>query len=105
MRKGITLICFIAVLGLTSAVSKFVTTKGTATVNQVQGMYIYIQSKPAQEYDYLGNVSSAGVVKSYKEDDMIEHMIKRAKDKYSTADALIFISGENLCKVDAIKLK
>lgn len=104
MKKFIPLICFIILIGLTSAVTTYVNTKGTATVNQVQGMHIFIQSKPATEFDYLGTVSSASMVKSLKEDDIVPHMIKRAKEAYPTADALVFVSGTNLCKMDALSL-
>lgn len=105
MKKFITLFCFIALIGLTSTITAYVSTKGIATVNQVQGMYIFIQSKPAIEYDFLGSVSSSAIVKSKKEDDIVPHMIKRVKEAHPTANAIVFISGSNLCKVDALKLK
>ena len=74
----------------------------TATVNQEQGLFLFIESKPAAPHDYMGTVA-VSVSWSGKYDEVKSILLKNAKKKYPNADGLI-IDIEN-GKADAIKFK
>lgn len=75
-----------------------------AEVDQVQGVYVFYRCKPVRQYDYLGTVSSPAIIKNYKGSYLVDLMVKRAKEKYSSCDAVIF-KNEDMTEVDAVKLK
>lgn len=81
-------------------------TKATAEVNQVQGLYIFTDSKPTAEYKYLGTVSTAGIVwKQRGYEEMRETLLKKLKKDYPDADGAIFSFIDGKGKVDAVKFK
>lgn len=75
----------------------------TAEVEQIQGLYVFIHSKPVKEYEYLGTFAP-GVVPSKDAQKIINYMIKKGKDKYPQADGIIFTDDE-LGKSDLVKFK
>ena len=83
--------------------ANYVLNKTTADVEQIQGVYVFIHSKPAMEYEYLGSFTP-GMVPSKSAKPIINHMIKKGKEKFPTADAIIFTDDE-LGKADLVKFK
>lgn len=77
--------------------------KSKATVEQQEGVYIFILSKPVAEYEYLGTV----VVKatwSGEATEIIDKMIKKTKKDYPNAQGIIF-TDTGLGKADVIRFK
>lgn len=64
--------------------------KDLATVNMVDGYYIFIQCKPVAAYDELGQVKKTGVTWSGSPKEMFKTLLRRAKNDYPKCDALIF---------------
>jgi hypothetical protein len=96
-------------IGLTTVVAftvaNYEVKKSTGDVEQMQGLYIFTDSKPAMEYEYLGTVkSSFGMDSQYQ--GVRDKLIGKAKKDFPTADALImqFKSG-GTDKCDAVKFK
>lgn len=73
--------------------------KDTAVVNQSQGFYLYVESKPVVKFEYLGTVKK-GLNERYKYNK--QTLINRAKKEFPTADGLIF--NDDITKADVIKL-
>jgi hypothetical protein len=79
--------------------------KNTAEVEQYQGVFVFTDSKPVSEYDFLGSVKG-GISLSGQYSSVRDNLIKRAKKEYPNADALIMhfsTGGTDRC--DAIKYK
>ncbi len=79
--------------------------KATGEVEQMQGLYIFTDSKPVLEYEYLGTVTATfGMDSQYQ--GVRDKLIKKAKKDFPSADGLImqFKSG-GTDKCDAIKFK
>lgn len=77
--------------------------KGTAIVDQQQGVYIFMLSKPTVAYDYLGSVKK-GAAWSGQPSEMLSGVLKKVKKDYPKADGLIFTTLD-MDKADAIKFK
>lgn len=79
--------------------------KATGEVDQMQGLYIFTDSKPVLEYEYLGTVKAAFAWDSQYQ-GVRDNLIKKAKKDFPNADGLImqFKSG-GTDKCDAIKFK
>ena len=84
-------------------VANFEVKKRTAQVEQIQGLYVFIHSKPVKEYEYLGSFTP-GMVPSKNARSIINHMIKKGKLKYPNADGIIFTDDE-LAKADFVRFK
>ena len=92
-----------ATLGFTSM--SYEPKKETAEVEQMQGLYIFTDSKPVLEYEYLGTVKATiGMDSQYQ--GVRNKMIDKARKDFPNADALImqFKSG-GTDRCDAIKFK
>lgn len=76
----------------------------SAEVEQVQGLYIFYKSKPTRSYDYLGTVGTPAIIMNYKGSTLVTLMAKRAKEKHSTCNAIIF-KNEDMTECDAILVK
>lgn len=79
--------------------------KSTGEVNQVEGLYIYTDCKPVQEYIYLGSVKSVGV-SNPQYSNVRDALIKKVKKEYDNADAVILslnAGGQDVC--DVIRFK
>lgn len=109
MKKTIYVIAVIFLLAFTS---KNFDNKASAIVNQYEGIYIYTDSKPSQEYEYLGTVKPLdrallvlGVSDS-QYTSIRDKLIKSAKKKYPNSDGLILsLTSSSIDKADVIKLK
>ena len=82
--------------------------KSTGEVNKVEGLYIFVDSKPVREFEKLGTVESIGRV-GIGESQYIgvrDRLIEKAKKDYPQADAII-IAFNTLSsdRADAIKFK
>ncbi len=77
-----------------------------AEVNQIGGYYIFVDSKPSAEYDYLGTVKGAGFVSSAQYQPVRDGLIRKARKKFPNGDGLIFnFANGSVDKVDVIKFK
>lgn len=78
-----------------------------AEVNQLQGIYIFTDSKPVQDYNYLGTVKNGfRVAGSSQYTATRDRMIKKLKESYPDADAAIFYFNDGSAdRCDAIKFK
>lgn len=105
MKKLIVAIGFLALIIIAPSFKEIKPTqdKASATVEQKQGLYIFIMSKPSLQYDYLGSVKK-GLALTGQPEEMINSMIKKVKKEYPKADGIIFTSIE-LDKADAIIFK
>lgn len=77
--------------------------KSLATVEQEQGIYIFIKSKPSAEYQFLGSVKK-GIALTGSPEEMFNSMLKKCKKDYPQADGIIFTSA-GMDKADCIKFK
>lgn len=77
--------------------------KESASVEQIQGVYVFIHSKPNRPYEYVGSYQPT-VVPSGSAKPIINHMIKKGKENFPQADGIIFTS-DKLDKADLIKFK
>lgn len=104
MKKSI--IYFVAGMLVTSLLSfkiQEAIRKDSATVDQIQGVYVFIHSKPNKEYEYLGSFNPK-VVPSSDAKPVINYLIKKGKENYPQADGIIF-TDDKLQKADMIKFK
>jgi len=104
MNKIIFIILFFA----GSFTIKHTSDKATATVNQVGGIYIFTDSKPNSDYNYLGTVKSGGGFSfaSPQYQPIRDMFIKKIKKEYPQADGIIlyFVTG-GADRAEAIQLK
>ena len=78
--------------------------KGMAVADQEQGLFIFVRSKPAGNYKFLGKVNMPEVVWSGRPKEMMNIAIRRAARQYPEANGIIFQS-DNFGKVDAVKVE
>jgi len=105
MKKIIFSVLIVVAVGFST--NHYTSDKATATVNQVQGVYVFIDSKPVAEYTYLGTVDTKGVVTTNPQYIVIrDRLIKRIKKDWPSADGVIFsFSSGSADHADAIKFK
>ena len=75
--------------------------KSSATVDQKEGLYIFILNKPTTQYEYLGSVKKI-LAWSGKPEEMLNSMIRKVKKEYPKADGIIF-TNIDMDKADAIQ--
>jgi hypothetical protein len=71
-----------------------------ATANKQEGVYLFMHSKPAAAYDYLGTVKVAVVWKNDPA-SMLRVIIRKVKKKYPGAEGIIF--NADMDNVDVIR--
>ena len=76
--------------------------KPLANVEQVEGIYIFLLSKPVTPTEYLGSVKVGSTITG----NPLNVLIRKCKKEYPQAEALI-ISDPDLqkAKADAVKFK
>ncbi len=85
---------------VSSGYENYVVSKQTAHVETFQNVYVFTDSKPVMEYEYLGTVKvKLGITGYYDETRNI--LIKNAKKEYPQLDAIIIREF----KADVIKFK
>jgi len=83
------------------ASSFFEPTKATADVEQVQGVYVYIKSKPVLEYEFIGAVKPPAIMEEDIE-TVTRKLVERAKKEFPDVEAIVFTDNTH---ADAIKFK
>jgi len=78
--------------------------KSAATAEQREGIYIFMLSKPAAEYQHLGSIEKKGIVMSGKPEEMLNTMLRKAKKDYPQCDGIIF-TNVDMYKADCVKFK
>lgn len=81
-----------------------VSDKRSATVEDREGVYIFMFSKPTAEYEYLGTVKKTGIVWTGEPKEMFNILLRRCKKDYPDADGIIF-SDVSLDHADCVKFK
>lgn len=77
-----------------------------AEVNQVQGFYIFVDSKPVQEYEYLGTVKSGLTFSSGQYQSIRDILVKKARKEYPLGNGIIFhFHDGGTDKADIVKFK
>jgi hypothetical protein len=78
----------------------------TAETLQLEGLYIFTDCTPVQQYLTLGTVKSSGAFSGGEYAEIKARLIKKAKKEYPTATGIIIhmASGE-VDKADCIKFK
>lgn len=77
-----------------------------AEVEQIQGFYVFIDSKPVQEYEYLGTVKSSMNLISSQYQSIRDALIKKARKEHPSGNGIIFhFSNGGTDKADVIKFK
>jgi hypothetical protein len=84
--------------------ANIVDSKGLANVDQERGLYIFIRSKPASDYEFLGKVNMPAIVWNGRPREMMNIAIRRAAKQFPKADGII-IQDESFGKVEAITIK
>ncbi len=86
---------------------KSLSNKNLAEVNQVQGFFLFVDSKPVQEYEYLGTVKvTAWNVSSEQYQGVRDGLIKRARKEFPNGDGMIFnFNNGGTDQADVIKFK
>ena len=106
MKRIFISIAIVCAVGFT--VKKTFIDKSAASVNQVQGIYLFIESRPAGEYEFLGNIKPQGRFWNVysKFEEARDALVKSVKEKYTSADGLIFhFNDSKNASADAIKFK
>ena len=109
MKKLLTIISAIALITLVSANLPGDIDKSMAKVNQTQGYYLFVDSTPVAEYEYLGTVKNkVGLSDLEGSDDFIKvkkRLIKKAKKDFPEGNGLIFNIENTRGEADVIKFK
>ena len=77
------------------------TSNANATVEQIEGIYIFVQSKPTEPNDYLGSIKRGGFLETPTE--MLRGIIKKAKKQYPDVQGVIV--DRDYEKADCVKFK
>lgn len=75
-----------------------------AIVNQEEGYYIFMFSRPQKQYEVLGYIEKEGAVWTGKPKEMFKIILNRTKKKYPKADGIIF-KGIAMDEAEAIKFR
>ena len=80
-------------------ITSYEPTKATGEVEQMQGLYIFTDSKPVSEYEYLGTVKTTFAV-DVQYVGTRDKMIRKAKKSFQKQKVLSY----NLSLVELIKV-
>jgi hypothetical protein len=107
MKKNL-FIFSIAVLLIIATAATNEAQKSFATVNQSNGLFMFTDSKPNNDYTFLGQVDSKKFRPRVNPQYQLvrDYLLKEAKKKYPEADGIIFhFSAGDTDKADVIKFK
>jgi hypothetical protein len=85
-----TYLLLIVILFSISSKAQTQSKKDIASVEQAQGMFVFLQSKPLAEYEVLGTVKKTGLVWTGSPKEMYRTLLRRAKKDYPNCDGIIF---------------
>jgi len=91
-------VSFTALVG--AGVEAYTVSKSTANAEIMQGVCVFMDSKPVMQYEYLGTVKMT-IAWTGKYSEVRNYLLKTAKSKYPTCEAII-IDGN---KADVVKFK
>lgn len=97
------IILAIAILAIMFTAFTVLVEKDKAIVDQKEGLYVFMLSKPVAEYEYLGSVKKT-IAWSGKPEEMLNSMIRKVKNDYPQANGIIF-TDIDMDQADAIKIK
>ena len=89
-----------ATLALFSFTALYEPKNATAEVDQFAGIYVFKDSKPVKETEFLGT-EKVGFSMSGSYEDVRDKMIKKVRKDYPSAEAIILRDG----KADVVKFK
>ena len=103
MKKPLIILFIIAAVGFTGKAFDY----SAATVNQVEGLYLFIDSKPTNDYKYLGSVKYNNALQGNPQYTVIrDALIKRVKKDWPDANGVLFhFSSGSADRADAILIK
>lgn len=87
MKKYILIVTVVVLVSMLSS-HTHTSSINSAIVNQEQGLYLFIESKPSGEYTYIGDVS-LNVVMNNSYSEVKGSLIKKCKQKYPSANGII----------------
>lgn len=99
MKKGM---LFLLVIGLFAY--KFEPNKDLAKVEQIEGIYVFVYSKPAGNYKFVDKINMPEFVMSGKSAEMIRTAVRRCKKQLPSANGIIF-TNDNLTKAEGILIE
>ena len=103
MHKTVTTLAIALLFTLCATAQTPETKHSEATVNQMQGVYIFMYSKPNAEYTYLGSIKIK-TAWSGQPEEMLNITLRKLKKDYPGADGIIFTSAQ-MEMIDVIKFK
>lgn len=101
------LLLFLSIIILSSFATRlyYDVRQSTAEVNQEQGVYIFVDSKPVKKYEYLGTVK-VSIAWDNDYTTLKNVLVKKLKKEYPQANgAIIMEIGGNVPKADAILIE
>lgn len=107
MKATIIAVIFTAIFSTVNTSHRMYEPKNaTAEVDTYEGVYVFTDSKPVKEYDYLGTVKIGFTVGSGQYQDLRDKLIKKAKKEYPSCQGLLFnFKDGGADKADVIKFK
>ncbi|MDR1866378.1 MAG: hypothetical protein LBR08_12535 [Bacteroidales bacterium] len=104
---AITGICFMALLGAGRLAEEYQAKKSTAEVARLQNLYVFSDSTPVKDYEYLGTVKIViRLLGSGQYTDIRDALIKKAKKEYPDAEGIILNPKDyGADRADVIKFK
>ncbi len=77
-----------------------------AEVNSIQGMFIFTDSKPVADYQYLGTIKTNNQLIEPQYLNVRDELIKKLKKKFPDANGIIFsFNSGGADQADAIKIQ
>lgn len=100
MKKQITLaLIAVSIIALSF---KFAIDKTSATVEQIDGVQIFLFSKPTSKYDVSGTIKES-IMSAENPEKRVKDLVERAKDKFPSVEGIIINS--NLKNAEVIRFK
>jgi hypothetical protein len=80
--------------------------KSLAEVEQMEGIYVFVDSRPVREFDHLGTAKIGVSFGSPQYAQLRDRLISKVKKEFPNADGVILhFSAGGVDKADAIKFK
>lgn len=106
MKKIKTTLLIVATITFMSFTAVYIIKPNTAEVSQIEGLYVFTDSKPVAEYEYLGTVKNNLSLRGSQYTSIRNKLISKAKKEYPNADAVIMsFSAGGTDKADVVKFK
>lgn len=102
MQKATPILLLLSFFLLSFVMYRMEVKPNIAEVESNQGMFIFYRSKPLMEYEYIGTYK-VQLIWENKPNLLFDKLIRKTKDKFPNADAIII--NDNMDKCDAIRFK